>query len=103
MAIEYTVALGDTLSTIASKFGTTVKNIMEANGLSSSSIRTGKKLYIAKTEGFVYQVDKVTNWIVFANQYNIPLDDLLSTNGTTNKLSKIDKGDEVFVPLSRDK
>ncbi|NCQ82058.1 LysM peptidoglycan-binding domain-containing protein [bacterium] len=29
--MEYTVTYGDSLSTIASTFGTTVKNIMEVN------------------------------------------------------------------------
>jgi LysM repeat protein len=42
----YTVRAGDTLFSIARRFGTTVQAIMAANGLSSTTIRTGQQLII---------------------------------------------------------
>lgn len=43
---RYTVSNGDSLSRIAHRFGTRQKLIMDANGLSSSSIRIGQALLI---------------------------------------------------------
>jgi peptidoglycan endopeptidase LytE len=43
----YTIQSGDTLSKIASQFGTTVANLMQLNGLSSSFIYVGQTLTVA--------------------------------------------------------
>lgn len=45
----YTVKQGDTLGAIASKFGTSYKNIMALNGLSSTTIYTGQTLKVKGT------------------------------------------------------
>jgi LysM repeat protein len=45
-ATSYKVRSGDTLSGIAARFGTTVKKIKVANGLTSNLIRTGQVLII---------------------------------------------------------
>jgi LysM repeat protein len=45
-ATSYKVRSGDTLSGIASRFGTTVKKIKVANGLTSNAIRPGQVLVI---------------------------------------------------------
>ena len=44
--VTYTVVQGDTLSSIASRFGTTVPAIMQANGLTSDLIYVGQVLLI---------------------------------------------------------
>lgn len=44
--VYYTVVQGDTLSSIASRFNTTVSAIMAANGLTSDLIYVGQVLYI---------------------------------------------------------
>lgn len=46
----YSVAAGDTLGSIARKFGTTVQAIKEANGLSSDALSVGQILKIPKTQ-----------------------------------------------------
>ena len=45
-SVYYTVVQGDTLSSIASRFGTTVSAIMQANGLTSDIIYVGQVLLI---------------------------------------------------------
>lgn len=47
-SLRYTVKKGDTLSTIASRNGTTVSAIKSANRISGSMIRDGQKLIIPK-------------------------------------------------------
>ena len=46
----YSVASGDTLGSIARKFGTTVQAIMEANGLTSDALSVGQVLKIPKPQ-----------------------------------------------------
>jgi hypothetical protein len=45
-ATTYRVVSGDTLSGIAGRFGTTVKAIMDLNGLTSTTLRNGQQLLI---------------------------------------------------------
>jgi hypothetical protein len=45
-SVYYTVVQGDTLSSIAARFGTTVHAIMQANGLTSDIIYVGQVLLI---------------------------------------------------------
>lgn len=45
---EYSVKQGDTLSFIADTFGTSVKRLMQVNGLKNSNLRIGQKLKIPK-------------------------------------------------------
>lgn len=46
--VEYTVAAGDNLGSIAKKFGTTIAELKELNDLSSNNIGLGKTLVVSK-------------------------------------------------------
>jgi membrane-bound lytic murein transglycosylase D len=48
--IQYTVQKGDNLGTIAKKFGASVENLKEWNGLISTNIALGRELIVAKDE-----------------------------------------------------
>lgn len=100
--LEYNVQAWDNLSSIASQFWTTVDAIKRVNNLDSSSLRIGQKLFITSVEWFIYQIEESTYPVIFASQYNINLDDLLSVNNIKNKLMIINKWEEIFVPLSRE-
>ena len=45
---KYIVQKGDSLYTIAKKYGTTEESIMEINGLSSKMLKEGDKILILK-------------------------------------------------------
>ncbi len=47
--VRYKVRSGDSLSTLAARFGTKVKTIQEANDMTSSHLRVGKSLLIPET------------------------------------------------------
>ncbi|WP_444919386.1 LysM peptidoglycan-binding domain-containing protein [Microbulbifer sp. CnH-101-G] len=59
---RYTIARGDTLSTIARRYQTTITAIREANKLRSNNIRAGKTLLIPSASGpsgqYAYTVDQ---------------------------------------------
>ena len=53
----YTVVKGDTLTTIAKKFGTTVKNLCDWNGISNpDKINVGQRLIVKKTNPLQLQL-----------------------------------------------
>ncbi|MBI2049694.1 M23 family metallopeptidase [Candidatus Roizmanbacteria bacterium] len=56
--IEYTVGRGDTLSTIAEKFGISVETIRWTNDLTSDSISVNDTLKILPVTGLSYKVEK---------------------------------------------
>ena len=56
--IEYTVARGDTLSTIADKFGISIETIRWANDLISDNISVNDSLKILPVTGIYYKVAK---------------------------------------------
>lgn len=56
--IDYTVERGDTLSTIAEKFGISVETIRWANNLFSDNITVGDSLKILPVTGIEYKVAK---------------------------------------------
>lgn len=52
----YVTATGDTVDSLAAKFGVTSDSIRGSNGLSSNSVRIGIELYIPPVNGLVYVV-----------------------------------------------
>lgn len=56
--IEYAVGKGDTLSTIAEKFGISVETIRWANDLTNDSISVNDTLKILPVTGIAYKVEK---------------------------------------------
>ncbi len=56
--LEYTVERGDTLSTIAEKFGISVETIRWANNLLNDNITVGDSLKILPVTGIAYKVAK---------------------------------------------
>lgn len=59
----YTVKKGDTLSSIAKKYGTSYKTIMSLNGLKSSHIKIGQKLKVKGTTTSVAKKSTTTTTV----------------------------------------
>ncbi|MFA6171423.1 MAG: peptidoglycan DD-metalloendopeptidase family protein [Patescibacteria group bacterium] len=79
--INYAVADGDTVSTIAQKFGITVNTILWENNLTAYSlIRPGDQLAILPVSGVTYKVARGDTLTSIANRYGVSADDILKTN-----------------------
>ena len=95
----YKVVSGDTLESIAKKYNTTVKNLMDING--KDYIVMGELIIVPNTmknDWFdIYVVKKGDNLYSIADNYNISLNDLLNINGL-DKENYIYPGQEVLVP-----
>ncbi len=106
----YTVRRGDSLWNIACKFGTTTKNIMALNRLSSTRLKIGQTLYITDAgscsdasssgqgsrETSTYQVRSGDSPFLIAKKYNMSLHRFLALNHL-NKRSKIFPGQKLIV------
>lgn len=89
----YQVKSGDTLWSIARKYGVTVTELKDANNLNSNALSIGQLLYIPKEETEiietkVYTVKKGDTLYGIANKYNLTVDELKKQNNlTSNSLS----------------
>jgi len=84
----YTVQKGDSLWSIAKKFGTTVDNLKQINNLSNNNLSIGQKLVITplSTGTNIYTVQKGDTLYSIANKYGISVNSLINYNNlsTTN-------------------
>ena len=98
--ITYAVEAGDTVSTIAEKFGISVNTILWANNLSAYSlIRPGDNLTILPTSGVAHQVIKGQALQAIARKYGI--DEALITEFNELKSDQLAIGQKLIIPGGR--
>jgi len=102
--IEYTIQKWDTLLTIAGIFGTTVSSLQKDNGIKGTELTPGNTLKILnQIDGIVYTIKDKTNVVVFANKYNINLQDLMTLNYVQDETEIFTPGQEIFINITKDK
>jgi murein DD-endopeptidase MepM/ murein hydrolase activator NlpD len=83
---EYTVAEGDTISKVASKFGVSVNTILWANNLSFSSyVKPGQKLIIPSVSGVIYKIVKGDTLSKISQKYGISASKISEANSLTTE------------------
>lgn len=104
--VTYTVASGDTLSTIAEQFGISMSTISWANNLSSRSIlRPGQQLTILPVSGVQHTVKSGETLSKIAQKYDVDQEEILAFNklGSANDLTigqaLIVPGGEIAAPV----
>ena len=104
---EYVVQPGDTLSTIAVKFNTSIAGIQLANNLNDARVvQAGQRLKIPtdkiapdeNTFWFVHLVQPGETYGTIAVSYGVQLNDLLRVNNITNA-ALVRAGDRVVIPV----
>lgn len=94
----YTVADGDTISTIASQFGISVNTILWANNLSVRSVlKLGQSLTILPTSGVLYTVKSGDTLTKLASTYGAEVTEILSANAMSDS-SAIAVGQKLVIP-----
>lgn len=106
----YTVKQGDSLYSIATKFGTTVNDIKKANNLGTNFLSIGQKLLIPEinedepstpsvpSTGNIYIVKSGDTLYSIAGRYGITVDSLKNANNLTSNNLKI--GQKLTIPSS---
>ncbi len=94
--IYYLVQNGDTISSIASRFGLTINTILWANDLNSlGRIRAGDKLTILPYSGILYTVKSGDTLSKIAKRYGVDTNKILACN---NLGASLKIGEKIVVP-----
>jgi len=100
--VKYTVKPGDTLSSIAEAYNTSVESIAYINGLlSPDRISVGKELsVIANASGIVVEVSRGDTISEISARYNVPVDVIVKVNHLDDPDS-ISAGQSLILPGAR--
>jgi len=95
----YTVQPGDTLGSIAFKYGSTVEKIMQRNNLTSDWLSIGQKLIVDEPflSTFTYTVKSGDTLGGIAQRFSSDVDDIIELNGLTS--DRLFIGQELEVPI----
>lgn len=93
----YTVKAGDTLYAIASKYGTTVDAIKDANNMTSNNLSIGRVLIIpSKTGATTYTVKRGDTLYGIASAYGTTVENIKDINNLTSNNLSI--GQKLLIP-----
>jgi len=100
----HSVVSGDTLTSIAERYGTTVAKLRSANGLRSSRLSIGQRLVIPASASKVASASELRRYRVrsgdtltsIAAAHNVSIADLMSFNGLTT--SRLNVGQSLRIP-----
>ncbi len=106
----YLVAPGDTLSTIARRFGVTVEAIARANNIADvATLRVGQSLIIpqasevpppsSQPEGIVYLVAPGDTLSIIARRFGVTVEELARLNGIEDT-SRLQVNQRLLIPVS---
>ena len=94
----YRVQPGDTLFTIAQKYGITTNVLIAANSISNINyLKIGQTLRVPTQNGILYRIKKGDSLLSLAKKYKIDYSKLLAANGFA-KTTKIKTGQIILIP-----
>lgn len=95
--ITYVVQKGDSLWSIAKKYGINVNELKEYNNLTNNTLSINQKLLIPQTENYItYTVKSGDNLYDLANEYNTTVDAIKTLNSLSSNLLSI--GQVLLIP-----
>lgn len=92
----YKTQKGDTVTSIAEKFGISQNTVKWANNLSSDSVDEGKDLKILPVDGIIYKVASGDSIESIANRYRTSVDTVTVYNDL--ELTGLVEGKEIILP-----
>jgi murein DD-endopeptidase MepM/ murein hydrolase activator NlpD len=96
----YSVREGDTLSTIAQRFGLNIDTVISFNGIKNArSLQAGQKLRVPNADGLRYRVKRGDSLAKIAGIYGIRLESLADWNALASAV--IVPAQELFIPGAR--
>ncbi len=93
--IEYTLAEGENLDTLAAKYGVSTDQIRWSNGLKTNDVAVGTVLYIPSTSGIVYTVKAGDTIESIAEKYGSKASEIIALNDL--EVSGISEGMRVVL------
>jgi LysM repeat protein len=97
--IDYIIEPGDSLSSIAYKYGVSVSTLLWENNLSLTSIiRPGDKLRILPTTGLMHTIKKGDTLKKIASSYSAEIEDIIKFNNLKEDGTDLIIGERIMVP-----
>lgn len=93
---KYIVVSGDTVSSIAAKFGITSDSVRWSNDLSGNSVQAGKELLIPPVDGIVYTVKVGDTAESIAEKFSANQAQIISFNDA--ELSGLSAAQQIVIP-----
>jgi surface antigen len=95
--LEYKTKKGDTVKSVAKKFGIKPDTVRNSNNLEGNTVAVGVKLLISPVDGLVYQVSSGDTPSSIANEYKVDQESLVAINDAelTNKFKV---GEYIIIP-----
>ncbi|HET9098034.1 MAG TPA: LysM peptidoglycan-binding domain-containing protein [Candidatus Saccharimonadales bacterium] len=94
--VDYTTVSGDSVSSLATKFGITSNSIMWSNGLTSDSLTAGTHLVIPPVNGIVYTVKSGDTPASLASKYNADQNKIIAYNDA--EIGGLTPGERIIIP-----
>lgn len=92
----YTVQSGDTIASVAQKFGVTTNSIMWSNGVTGTTVPLGTKLVVPPINGIVYTVKSGDTVQSLAAKFNANADQIVAFNDA--EIGGITVGEQILIP-----
>jgi len=92
----YTTVAGDSLGTLANKFGVTSESIKWSNNLSNNALAAGQKLLIPPINGIVYTIKAGDTADSLASKYHADKNSLIAFNDA--ELGGLKPGEVILIP-----
>ena len=93
--IEYTVAEGDSMDSIAAKYKVTTDDIRWSNGLKTTDVSPGTTLYIPSTSGIVYTVKSGDTVESIVEKYGSSAEEIIALNDL--EVSGLSEGTRIVI------
>jgi len=93
---NYVAVSGDTISSIANKFGVTSDSIRWSNGITGDTVAAGAKLVIPPVNGIVYTVKGGDTPDSLASKYGASKDQIVAYNDA--EISGLQPGEQIIIP-----
>jgi surface antigen len=93
---SYTTVAGDSVSSLATKFGINSNSIMWSNNLASNTVSTGTKLIIPPVNGIVYTVVAGDTPASLASKYKADQTQIIAYNDA--EITGLTPGEQIIIP-----
>ncbi len=98
-SVQYTVVSGDSLNSIATKFGVNVTTILWENNLTvRSKLKLGQVLNIPPASGVMYTIKKGDNLGKIAKIYGANMGDIVAFNNLASDGHDLRVGERIMIP-----
>ena len=97
--VHYTVQGGDTVDSLATKFGVSAESIRWSNNINGNSLSPGTKLSIPPVNGIVYTVKSGDTPQSLATKYQSDPNQIIAVNDA--EVSGITPGEQILIPGGR--